>query len=80
MKKKFLFCQLLLAYVFLPFQAIASNAPFSNIFVFGDSLSDNGNINSLSLPELEFSQQSTVQSWLYERPICRGGACQQSES
>ncbi|NOT12490.1 MAG: SGNH/GDSL hydrolase family protein [Methylococcaceae bacterium] len=54
MKRKFLLCQLLLIYILLPFQAIASNTPFSNIFVFGDSLSDNGNINSLSLPDLSF--------------------------
>ena len=52
MKRKFLLCQLLLVYALLPLQAIASNTPFSNIFVFGDSLSDNGNL--ASLPQFSF--------------------------
>jgi outer membrane lipase/esterase len=52
MKTKLLVCQLLLIYALLPLPVMASNTSFSNIFVFGDSLSDNGNL--ASLPQYSF--------------------------
>lgn len=52
MNIKLLLSKLLLVYLLMPLGAFATDKPISNIFVFGDSLSDKGNL--ASLPQYSF--------------------------
>lgn len=68
MNIKRLVFKLLLVYVFLPLPASASNTHFSNIFVFGDSLSDTGNLATLAI----YSPGAAEYKFLNDAPYQHG--------